>query len=1031
VVTAHLRPIRHRLLTAVLLSLLTACSNDKPTSPTVESQGERIKPPIIVADPTLGPGDSTAVMCLVVASDGETPVPGADVTFSENLSRHSGSFAPNPVRTDAEGWATTFFRSDAGAQGLVTVKATTGTRSAYASIQLVTDEPAGLGITLSTADDVTSIVGDGAASLSIHLVAHRGTGEDPAAGLPITLVAGDRFIDVDGDGVFSEGDALVPSGDANSNGVWDPLGTVPSSVVTNGSGAADFVLQSDAVAGVTWIRATAEGTSAETAIQFTSPGAPLPAEMVCSADPVEIGAEETSTIHVYVYDTTNNNPVEDGTEISFQVDEGMVVGTDGAGKSFTREGIASAVYHSLLPQPGGDGMATIRCSASGGTLSCTTQVRIPMYDTGLAALTLTRDRAAITVAGAGQAEGATLQAVARTTQGERVGAGVHICFRIVSGPEGGESVGGVIGGPADAVTDENGIASTTLQSGETAGRARIVASASGVESNSVAVDIRPGPAVDVRCVPGRETVAPNDTTSIFVIARDLHENPVADSTVISFSADDGMVTGEAYENATFSYTLGGYAHALFRAFAGQAGGTGWVTITASVQGGPTARAWIHIPSAPTGPASIGLLSERNAITVTGAGLVEETVLQAVVRDLEDQPVSGKQVRFEITSGPEGGETLDGVVGGPAEATSDSSGIAAVVLAAGRTAGMLRIVATTSDIWSNPVLIRIRPGPAHDLRCWSGRSSVGSDDTTSVFVQVRDVQNNPVADSTVVTFSVDDGRILGTAYNGALFSYTEGGFATAVYHSFEAQQGDDGWAIVVASIQNGPSCEQPISYPSTDQTPASIAIDRSDGEIHVRGTGDDEQTTIVATPRNIRDGILGPGVPVTFTITHGPGGGELLDGQGLTTTKETDQNGVARVTLTAGTISGTVEISATAGLASQATLINIAAGPPAFMSCSAPLSAPCGGESPPVPIMVSALVFDVYHNPVCNGTAVWLSADTGMIVGDDGLGTSLTLDGVVVGRWFPPRLSDCAGWVTSATITFQSGTLSCSRTIAKE
>jgi len=125
---------------------------------------------------------------------------------------------------------------------------------------------------------------------------------------------------------------------------------------------------------------------------------------------------------------------------------------------------------------------------------------------------------------------------------------------------------------------------------------------------------------------------------------------------------------------------------------------------------------------------------------------------------------------------------------------------------------------------------------------------------------------------------------------------------------------------------------------------------------------------------------------------------------------TNALGQATVTLNSGTVSGTVEVIARAGLsASQSALVSIAAGPPHYISVGAdPLNIRgwdvVGAES-----HVVAYVSDIYHNPVREGTVIYFTCDEGIMRGNylnyGQLGSSITEGGVAVGTYFSglPRL----------------------------
>ena len=92
--------------------------------------------------------------------------------------------------------------------------------------------------------------------------------------------------------------------------------------------------------------------------------------------------------------------------------------------------------------------------------------------------------------------------------------------------------------------------------------------------------------------------------------------------------------------------------------------------------------------------------------------------------------------------------------------TDESGEATVILQSGRTAGTVRVAARYGGIQSNALAIPVQPGPPQTLHCWPAAATIAEDDTTTIFVVVRDANRNPVADSTVVTFSVGEGWVIG-------------------------------------------------------------------------------------------------------------------------------------------------------------------------------------------------------------------------------------------------------------------------------
>jgi hypothetical protein len=57
------------------------------------------------------------------------------------------------------------------------------------------------------------------------------------------------------------------------------------------------------------------------------------------------------------------------------------------------------------------------------------------------------------------------------------------------------------------------------------------------------------------------------------------------------------------------------------------------------------------------------------------------------------------------------------------------------------------------------------------------------------------------------------------------------------------------------------------------------------------------------------------------------------------------------------------------------------------------------------------------------TVVWFSADLGLIVGTDALGSSATANGIAIATYWAPLGTECDLW-TDATLTFQCLGLTC-------
>jgi hypothetical protein len=916
-----------------------------------------------------------------------------------------GTIDPNPAVT-GEGGIAIFTYTAGTLEGPVTIKATADYASTDIEILLTSLPPAATVTLTAEFPEITVRNGGGNDNVKVTATVFDALNNTVPAGLIVTFEVSD------GPG---GGEAFTGAVD----GVYETH--------TDDAGQATAVLLAGTLTGPVQVFCTV-GVVVRTAQVGIAAGLANAAEVIPEDGFLDFYNQ--TTVRAYVKDT-HRNPVRDGTVVQWSVDEGLIVGDDGGATSLTRGGVASATYYSLGPSMGTDYLAEITAEVIGLTTAGHGQIQLnqtpppPIHE-----MQLSTSHQRINVRRTGPAETATILARGFTDDGQAVGAGYPIEFWIDAGPRGGENVNGVDDGErVAALTNQDGIAQVTLEAGTLPGPVSVCCKSGTASQICVQIQIVAGPPVRMDAHAEPDEIGSNETSVITAALLDEYGNPVQDGVVVSFSVDEGMVVGE--DGPGSSRTEDGIARATYYSLTPQQGGDGIGTITCTAEGGDLSTvANVRIPLLETGLASLSLTASDRNLMVTGAGGIDEASLDVVARTPGGAIVTDPYpVSFEILSGPEGGEALNGVVGGPVLINTNGQGRAAVSFTTGTSAGLVRVAVRYGAIWSNTVNLNVKPGPAESVECWPGRSRVFADDTTTVFVIVRDLHYNPVEDSSVVTFVCDEGRVNGDAYNGALFSYTVGGLAKGLYRSFEAQEGGDGWAQITCAVQSGPECDTRIAIPSTAEVPASVQLYAVRSEIGVRGTGQVEQTELIATPLNAQNGILGPGVAVVFQILSSPGGGVLIEGDAQEVTAYTRDDGTAHAILTAGTVSGIVRVEATAGvLAAQAATVAIVAGPPAHIECNAPASAECEAEI--VDGSVRAYVTDTHHNAVRNGTIVWFSADAGLITGMSGLGSEATVGGIAEARYYAPLASECPAW-TEATLTFRTeNNLVCTVTVAK-
>ncbi len=364
------------------------------------------------------------------------------------------------------------------------------------------------------------------------------------------------------------------------------------------------------------------------------------------------------------------------------------------------------------------------------------------------------------------------------------------------------------------------------------------------------------------------------------------------------------------------------------------------------------------------------------------------------------PLANRVVNFTVSPSTSGYFT-------PTADTTDASGVAAVVFNA-TTSGSINISATVENTSiSNVSAATITDAPQQG----SGNVTISvtpslllanGADTSIVTITVRDALGQPVADGINIwitagekfedkdsngywTSNVDSlifdanangqwdalGLIPATAVTAggagsATVNYVSGNVALTVY--LVATVND-------AGIKGNAEVQLQVT---PDATVASIYLVSDSMQLSVKTTGGIESGILRATCYDINGNRVPEGIPVSFIIVNGPGGGEHLGNVGYGPLNAvTNSQGEAQASIHSGTVSGTINIRASSDtILSNATQVLISAGPPAYIVigaevCNVPFWTKVGDEN-----KILAIVSDIYLNPVNDSTVVYFSTDEG-------------------------------------------------------
>ena len=397
-----------------------------------------------------------------------------------------------------------------------------------------------------------------------------------------------------------------------------------------------------------------------------------------------------------------------------------------------------------------------------------------------------------------------------------------------------------------------------------------------------------------------------------------------------------------------------------------------------------------------GTLQVSSVTASPALITVGA----TTVVEAEVSD-GSKPLPNRVVTFTATP------TTAGYFN-PAVDTTDADGIVASVFTATQSGGTV-ITATLSAGSSKSVSVNITPrqqtGSGNvDLAISPTLLLADGLSTSQVTITIRDANLQPAPDSTVVKLTAGE-KFVDVDHNG----YFSSGVDSVVYDAIPNGHWDPIGIIPATVLTSGGNGQAVVNYTSgteavtvyikatvtdiglqgdaetsiqltPDASIASIALMARDIHLAVKSTGGIEHSLLQAVAYDANGNRVPEGLQISFIITDGPGGGEHLGAMGYGPyVATTNSLGLASCPIASGTVAGTVRIRAYADtVLSNATQIMVHAGPPAKIvvgasNCNFPYWGWLNKR-----VTVTALISDIYHNPVADSTAVYFTCDEGTI-----------------------------------------------------
>ncbi|MEE9443627.1 MAG: Ig-like domain-containing protein [candidate division Zixibacteria bacterium] len=294
---------------------------------------------------------------------------------------------------------------------------------------------------------------------------------------------------------------------------------------------------------------------------------------------------------------------------------------------------------------------------------------------------------------------------------------------------------------------------------------------------------------------------------------------LGDSLLFDYNANEtwdpvGIIPAVAYTidgSVTVTYTAGMEATTAF--IKATVTGTGAFdgSVESSIQLTPNAT--VH---------AIEISTDVTGIQVRHTGGLEMTNLEAICYDANGNTVpEGIPVQFIIADGPDGGENINGLGAGPVTMMTNSQGVATAQVWAGTISGTLRLYASSGVVLSNATFVAVYAGPPYYILVGADFCNIDGWNTVNreqyVDAVVSDVYHNPVQDSVVVYFTVDEGVI--DAYN---ITSDSTGMAQVIFRT-GAPQGD-GVVWVWAETSGGTVVCSTYFYNTSPPAIINLSID---------------------------------------------------------------------------------------------------------------------------------------------------------------------------------------------------------------
>jgi hypothetical protein len=445
-------------------------------------------------------------------------------------------------------------------------------------------------------------------------------------------------------------------------------------------------------------------------------------------------------------------------------------------------------------------------------------------------------------------------------------------------------------------------------------------------------------------------VADNDNTT-FVLATAKVTNPATGADIpdipVSFSVTNGnasLANPNTDESGTASVQI--YDH----------GKTGNIVVTATVG---ASKAEQTITTMENTGFTIHKITANPEFIYSDNNVTYSTI-KVIVRDSDNFPAAGKQVRFQTTAG-----TIDYA------SNTDTTGVATVLFWDSGDPAQEVLISAYVDNVVDTISVEIKDSP--DIGSISlniNSDNLNVTESTEISSTVTDELGNEVPDGTSIIFTADYGFFVdsdGVDIGQSIASNTSNGKAKVRFNSGISS----GVAHITASIGGETASGNINIYPGIARY---IYLSSNPSEVLVNSDG----SLISAAVEDFYHNSVREGISVNFTTNVGS----------ISPIATTDNNGQCSVEFSPGTSAGFAEITATVGDSATATsVVTILAGEPSYLMVKDEgnqiISVEGSGQTSSATVTVE--IFDMMNNIVTESKDVkfkLLSAPTGTTVNQE-------------------------------------------------